>query len=373
LNRINVEAIQIVDDDGCVFPATQTGGAFEEVTATDVRKTATMEVNWFRFEAFPRRDRQLRLRVYEYSPTRKLMAEVKIPNPAPLPRQGSVQTTKAFPITNRVGGVSFVLKGMTLKENYRNTIPRERLFGHPSEIVPDLEVSEGGQPVADREALDFELRDGSGNFASKMYDNSLFLCPKEDIWKLRVKYFGGANPGAEYAAVWKLTGLKVPAPGTMVRTNATNVLQGVPLQLVALCGPGIITYSNNVLVGAAPLTNAVRKPTRSMAFYSGWPGFTLATNQITNVHLAFELGAMSHDQRLTVTAKDDQGRIYQAYAYDWDWGRPGPHYVYKSGNAEQLMMFLDLPEDAKTVDLTIAIRRLRVVEFIFRPPQPGGQ
>jgi hypothetical protein len=32
-------------------------------------------------------------------------------------------------------------------------------------------------------------------------------------------------------------------------------------------------------------------------------------------------------------------------------------------------MFLDLPADARTVDLTITIRQPRTVEFVFKPPQ----
>jgi hypothetical protein len=369
LNRINVDAIQIVDEDGCVFPATQTGGTFADVVANDIRNAGTMEVNWFTFEAFPRREKQLRLQVFEYNPQRKLLTEVKIPNPALKSARPSVPSPPTFPMVKRAGEVEFTLKGVTIKDNYKDFLRGEWLFGHPHEIVADLDAIDGGQPVTNREALDFELRDASGNFASKMYENSLFLCPRQESWTLRAKYFGGTNLDGQLAASWRLTGVKVPSPGTISSMNVTNLLQGVSMKVIAVCGPGNVTYSNNLPMGASLLTNTIRKPTRSMAFYSGWPGTIVTTYQLTNVHIAFELGRMTHDQRLTVSAKDDQGRIFEAYAYDWDWGRPGPRYVYRTQQAEPLLMFLDLPADARTVDLTITIRQPRTVEFVFKPPQ----
>ncbi|MDB6017975.1 MAG: hypothetical protein JWR19_2464 [Pedosphaera sp.] len=88
---------------------------------------------------------------------------------------------------------------------------------------------------------------------------------------------------------------------------------------------------------------------------------------------------MSSDGKFTTLAdyfhraRDDQGREFYAYPYDWDWNRPAEsHYLYKTFNSEPLFLFLDLPTDAKTVDLTFCVHGPRIVDFTFKPPALFG-
>ena len=365
--RVNVEAMQFVDDDGCIFPATQVGGGFQELVSNTLQHKASIEAEWFTFEAFPRHEAQLRLRIYEYSVDHKLLAEVRVANPAPHPR-GANWVAEPLPNSKVDGDVTFMLKGATFKTNFNYFRPKELRFGHPLEIVPLLEVLDHGKPTVHRDALDLELYDSSGNCASKMYGNSLFLCPKETAWKLRVRFFGSKGSQPDVGAVWTIHGMKVPARGEFVALTVTNKLDGVSVRTIALAGAGNVLYKNNVAVrssvGEAPGRNY-----RGIVAYSGIGSSPDYNLQTTNAHLALELGAMTHDQRLTVQATDDQGREVYAYPYDWDWGRPsGVNHVYKPNRLEPLFLFLDLPADSKTVDLTFRMHTPRTVEFIFKPP-----
>ncbi len=83
---IGADELVLVGEDGCVYPAAQEGVVYETLVANNLHDAALVEVRWFTFEAFPRHDRQLRLRVYESGiHLRKMIAEVTVPNP---PRPG---------------------------------------------------------------------------------------------------------------------------------------------------------------------------------------------------------------------------------------------------------------------------------------------
>jgi hypothetical protein len=87
---------------------------------------------------------------------------------------------------------------------------------------------------------------------------------------------------------------------------------------------------------------------------------------------------LSDDQRLTVRAVDDQGREFYGHKVNyWNYdpesgpGSPPVPYIEPWQDSEGGFVILDLPADAKTVDLTLCIHTCRTAEFVFQPPQPA--
>jgi hypothetical protein len=73
---------------------------------------------------------------------------------------------------------------------------------------------------------------------------------------------------------------------------------------------------------------------------------------------------------------DDQGREVYGHklnygSYDPESGPDSPTtpYIEPWFESEGDFVILDLPKDAKTVDLTVCIHTCRTAEFVFKPPQ----
>ncbi len=96
---------------------------------------------------------------------------------------------RPLPARQTQGDVTFVLNNLTIKTNFSRQKPTEPSFNHPLAIVPALDALDHGAPVTAQDALDLELYDSSGNFASKEFDNALFLSPQEKFWEAACKIF----------------------------------------------------------------------------------------------------------------------------------------------------------------------------------------
>jgi hypothetical protein len=368
-----------------VFLPTQAGGEDDGRLAAAPRATARprmgsgYSVGWFRFEAFPRHESKFRLRVFADDTNQ--VAEFMVANPAP-PPVAARWVAQPLPITNSMGDVSFSLTQLNVKTNATS---HKYLGNHgiPVHLVPKYQTTEGGQPSTNWQALENELYDSSGNFASGMYGDLSCLSPREAAWKLRVKFFASESSHAASNTTWTLPGLTVPEHGKFVLLQTARDLQGVPIKAIAFAGAGDFIYSNNI---PTPIP-AADVPQGESSLNTSWNNNgSGASSEIHTVHgliphLLLEVGHLSDDQRITIRATDERGRNY--YAYEWHAYGSNPPPKEKSGkilyldkrygepiNAKPTTIFLGLnvPAEVKTVDVTICVHACTVAEFIFPPP-----
>lgn len=386
---VDAQSAELVDEDGCVFTATQSGG-FDDGLLSATKSAlggSGYSIGWFRFEAFPRHDKKFRFRVYETqsgfgSPSPKDgFAEFTVANPAPPPKTAA-WPVKALPVTLKQDNVSFILAKVAIKTD-RIGFPRpDSTWKHLSAVY---ETTEDGQPSTNWQAIYKELYDGSGDFVTQQYSPLPPLCPRESAWKLRVKFFGSEKSRAASNAVWALTNLAVPAPGQYTVINQTRELQGVPVKVGTFGGSGDFTYSNIFALHGAPLDRPIEHESSTIVSWpKNWTGkrslqrptFSLQTRK---PHLAIDLGELNDDQRLTVRAVDDQGREFYGHKVNyWNYdpesglGSPPLPYLESWYESEGSFVILDLSKDSKTVDLTFCVHACRTAEFVFKPPQSAA-
>lgn len=359
---------QILDEHGCPFTMAVDGGMdFGGAPLAG----APDEIGWCAFQAFPRHEKKFRLRLYDNQS--RFLAEFIVPNPAPLPKSGSDWMVQSLPIVKQEGEVGFTLSEIKIKVHAGRAQTNRLDFNFPPEIVSTFQVTEHGEPTTEWEVVDKDWADASGNLASKWLPQAAWLCPREPAWKLTAKFCGSESSRYASNSCWVVHGLAVPAPGKFVSLGATQLVQGVSLEAIALTGAGDIIYSNNVLMQALASSNApgsFSMSTLGQSSPGGW--FMLYQIHTSLPHVAVRLGHMTDDQRLTLRATDNLGRNFYA---DQSQGRAtspvrGTDIPYIVGGAgDQLQfLFLTLPEDAKTLDLTFCIHHTSTAEFIFKPP-----
>ncbi len=347
---VNFRTAVLVDKHGCPFLQTQAGGYEDGLLGGG----SGFSVGWFTFEAFPRREKNFRFRFPNNSI--KSEADFMIPNPAPPPRQAD-WVAEPLPITKRDGDMAFTLADIKVEINHNYS-------ASPYKIVPAFEVRERGQVTKQWQMLDMDLCDGSGNFASKINSQTPCLCPWEPVWKIVARFFGSEQSASVSNSTWVISGIKVPGEGEFVALDATNEVQGVAMKAIALAGTGNVTYANGKITQASPFENGKRA--NSVGTTSYWTNYAVNLGSITPI-VTLETGPLSENQRLTVRATDDQGR--QVYAQE-SADRKGIHYMSNRDTRGPKFLILDLPKDAKTVDLTFCIHNARTEEFIFKLPIP---
>jgi hypothetical protein len=371
----------IVDEHGCVYPSSQEGGiTLPSLPMGTGGGPGQSAVNWFTFEAFPRREPKMRLRLYKspwggIGPTSEFLAEFVILNPAIKPVNSNSWVTEPLPIEKKYGDVTFTLKGVGYKTNW---IDGQTNFSrwsnswsysrYPVEMVPEFKVVEDGKQTPEWEALDLELRDGSGNIAPKLWGDhkSVFLSPLEPAWKLTVKFFGSEQESSASNTVWVMRDIQVPGAAAYTALTNEQEVDGVQVKPVALAGPGEAVYRGDELT-------KISKHKPGSGNEMNFSGNLQETADSATPYIAVHLGDMKDDQRLTIRAVAPGGAEY--YAEPWRYGTNTAHtngitYLEKGQVPYKLSYFLlDLPPEVKTVDLYFCLHRARTVEYVFKPPQ----
>jgi hypothetical protein len=387
---------ELVDDQGCVYPATQ-GGGVSQVRGGFFQSLMV----WFTFEAYPRHQSKMRLRLYSlnYAGTnqsRELLAEFMVLNPAPRATSAAGWTLEPLPTEKKFGDVSFTLKSVGYKTNWiegaSNSFPWN-YSANPVEILPKFAVLEHGRQTAqwrpadvgrdllesqslveqpsDWDALDVELSDNSGNIAPKQWGHpmSLFLSPSEPAWKLAVKFFGSEQSDAASNSVWIIHDVKVPEPAEYTALPYLTNLDGVYITTVALAGAGRAVYEGEALKEISTHSSELRGGSSYMA-----NGPQEQVVDLTTPHISLTLSDFQEDQRLTIRAVTPEGEEYYAQSQSPPYNASAAparriSYLEKSPSPYRLTCFpIDLPAGVKTVDLYVCVHRARVINFIFKPP-----
>src|SRR5262249_33402609 len=156
---------------GCIFPFTLLLGE-DRGFLPNGRPPAGLgqqtSANRFTFEAFPRKEKVLRLRLLDMRS--KKVVELAVRNPAPHASPAH-WNARALPATAKDGGASFTLSALTARTNFALDQPGAWLQYHawPRDMTPTFDIREDGVPSKGWEAVDMQLSDSYGNCAPKYY------------------------------------------------------------------------------------------------------------------------------------------------------------------------------------------------------------
>jgi hypothetical protein len=322
--------VGIADESGYETPATG-----YQAWGTGNRSPTTNQTIYAGATAFPRRGRELELRVYRQSPSQKLMrlASFRVPNPAPgkVPRWNP----ERLPIRREADGLK-----ATLVKWRPSTRPTAALNPNLSDeeqcttAVFDLGDSGAWEPVR------VQWQDATGNRAEdtarmavpegkglKVYYRPA-LWTNEGAWKFRAGFARTSKGPFASNELWVLKNVRVPGTNEFLRSNEEVRLQGASLRLEAVVGPRtadgpILPYIGRVVVVKL-----------------------LEADEPIRLHL--------------LSVKDNQGR-------------PVPLATKRdSGTADRWDFGIDVPADATALDFTFAIHRIRWLEFLV-PTVPESQ
>jgi len=357
---------EIVDEHGCPFIAAQAGGI-----SHNQGPSTRYDVAWFAFQAFPRRQKQFRLRLYDAP--QNLVGEFVVRNPARA--SPALWKPQPLPITRRDGALVFILQSLSMRPD-TNGAGSGRLQPPPL-IAPAFEVSEQGKPTKEWEVVQTDLFDSLGNQPSVWPFKTPFLCPFEPAWKLRVKFCGKEISGVASNSCWTVRHLKLPSPGSFATLSMTQQVQGLTLRLIGLARAGHTSYSNDVPVRAQPLNGLEKEDysETSMAAGSGGRIDTKEEIQMPVPHAALLVSGLTEDHRISVHVSDEQGRIF--FAKIWEWDLPSGGFKQSNGfylpfkRDSHYFLGFDIPSEVTELGLTVCVHRAPTVEFVVQPPRPS--
>ena len=287
-------------------------------------------IRGWEFKHFPRRAGTIGLRLYArgavYKPDR--LAEFQFPNPAP--RTYPAWTASPLPITVRAGEWEFSLVKFTTGEPIPDRDKPSRGWVAPWTSTA-FHVGSNGQPSRAWTVPSLELTDATGNTANSyrsaasriegqpIFGLSAALWPDEPAWRLNVEFSRIVDFAPDELV--SLPGLPVPERGTHSLIHTQAAVQGA-------------TFSGRLL---AHLETPV-----SIAHLRAGAELVVSLVPVEGLRLRL------------VHAADDRGREL----------RHVPGYAEASGPHN---FWLEMPPDARALDLTFAVTRSRFVEFVARP------
>jgi hypothetical protein len=281
---------------------------------------------------FPRRQKAFKLRFK--SDQGKVVSEFRVPNP--VYRFYPTWKPEPFPTTKRAGAMAATLIGLT---HHR--------------LDPAFQVSENGQPTGDWENTRVTVFDATGNPAG----GGERLCTNETAVKLQAEFFRRDHARFASNEIWTIPNVPIPPPGKVHVMNLSNTLQGVSLKLWTIGGPCSVTYSNGVPGQVQP--TSANRGAGSYSMSPSKPGFGRSRVNVISLNMG------SPNLVLSVTGLKEGLRFSVQPISDRD--REALYSGLNESVEGQRLYVLDVPRDAKTVDLKFIVQERRVVEFLVPP------
>ena len=180
--------------------------------------------------------------------------------------------------------------------------------------------------------------------------------PGAAVWRVTMSYFASVSyPGFGQDELWTVRNVAVPGPTAPVLAAGTTAeVQGVSLRVIGLVPPGRTTYSG----GALTSFEAVPYAGNGLS----WETESSSQSAVVQTSLPSVVVRASHwtpDYSLSMRAVDDRGTALAQAGSASD----APH----AGGMLQVMT-LKVPPDAKTLDLTFVVQKVRTVEFVVKLP-----
>ncbi|MCX6901985.1 MAG: sigma-70 family RNA polymerase sigma factor [Verrucomicrobia bacterium] len=302
---------------------------------------------------FPRRGNEVYLRLLDNG---ELLAEFKIPNPAPGPHP--VWTAQPVPVRATDGDLEVALAGFRTYQTSRETTAKRRLFPR-TECV--FSFRENNRETVAWVPVTIELADATGNHwvASQNHakvENGAVrteclgaLWPGESAWKLR----GEFRRSAEFPAneLLHVSNIRMPDPDGVSEPHTTYDWNGAKVEVAAVIGTSVNhrTFGDN-------LRNARTSEDRKR-----WARLINSEQSKGCVSVVFDGEILSRNRRLTfVSATDEQGHAVQLAAQ---------HEPEDIKAARPFSFALQVPEGAQELNLIVAVSETRFLEFLAKPDQ----
>lgn len=329
------EALVVFDDQGNRSVAAVGGGTI----GSDDGKFFRSVKGWV-LQAFPRRSRTLKLCFVRLSPATKSwvpVAEFHIRNPMFKPYP--VWVTEPLPAVKIDRDLSVTLTELKTGISFENS-SRPAKTNEVAITRATFQLRQAGHPTSSWRPVMVEISDATGNHWSPFMpedsvkhngvtDELSFigeLWEGEAAWKVRVEF--SRITDFEPDELWTVQGLKVPQATQSLELQNATTHHGARISLVAFTGsdadqPGQFKW---VMSKGEPRISVNAEPASE-----GW-------------------------QLSLVKVLDNQGRAVEVH--------PTESHGWSDG---QMVFGFKLQPDASSVDLTLAIRKSRFVEFTVKP------
>jgi hypothetical protein len=311
------------------------------------------EIVGVRFDAFPRRAREIILRLQEYNPQTGMQAVKKafvISNPArgPFPKW----SPDPLPNAQSDGDLDVTLNKLIcgVQTPWRqNNSAADDAMNRGVQIA--LDIQQNGHPATNWQPVQIQTFDATGNrvngyvyTSSQNGEPMTFyqwgLWPDEPAWKLRVEM--SRTSGFNDDELWTVQGIPVENSKMQDFWNDTARGRSRPGFRATKPKPGFAeTTLNGIHLNIYPVKRFTDQPPES----SQQGAFQVQLDP-----------APEGMQMTLVNVTDDQGRKIRSWR--WSWG----------GNFSAFA--LRELEDVKSINITLALHKSRFVEFTVKPTKP---
>ncbi len=321
-------------------------------SSTQSQVNNKINIMGYQFNAYPRWDRSMIVRVMSYGNSGQRVAKEQFVVANPKRLSAAKWAAEPLPDTQTDGDLTVALTklvaGAPSPYSRGNGVPKNDPLNKSVQL--DFDVQQKGQSVTNWRPIRVVTSDAAGNslqgWINPDYQNGQTsgyqyqqgLWPDEPAWKLRVEFSRASGFGDD--EVWAVTNLQVNAGTQQDVQNAWNNNWNNP-------GRSKPAFAETTVNGIhLKLFPAIR--------YQD-PNNNLAPS------VSFSLKADPDPEpaglRLTVVkAADDQGRDLQNRGSSWG----GGNYQYQYANARNV----------QTLNLILAIHKSRFVEFTVKPAKP---
>jgi hypothetical protein len=289
--------------------------------------------------------KSFRLRVY--NTRNEVVAEFDIPHE--IPETLPVWKPEPLPATKKVDDLDVALTALGVEPNeyQEGSRTRKRYV-----VKPELRVLRDGKVDDVHSLREIEFEDVFGNKGNQW---DCRLSCGEPAWKLKVKLWPGESAPADPSREWSVSGVTLPQARQAELIRQTKIVKGVIVDLIAAGGGEEVVYtdtSSMVRGGSSSSMGSAWKDNFEIKIRSD-RGLATTTIKCKLPHLLVRATGVDGDHRLAVRVRDDQGRKVP---------------VQQNQAADQMVVFLQLQQDAKSVDVTFAVQEPKKVEFFIKPP-----
>jgi len=301
----------------------------------------------FDVSQFPRRDRELHLRLYRRQPGEpsvdnsagELLLEFSIPNPAYKPDY-PVWTPAPLPTSRTIDPVTVTVSKLTAHVE-------------PRYVSADVTTT-ASDPLWEKHFHYVSFEDATGNTGN-------YLSPFETAWKLHVVVRRTSEAKFTPAETWTLDPTPNPAADTFQKLDLQHSISGLRFTVRYLASAGKVHEEGGVITIQPP-----RSPGSSGMSTSSGSSFVNGKNvsyfEVENGLPFFLLQQpqLPSETELLTFVRDQDGRLLN---------QPGSYSTHGVGGVQyRAVTFTPAPE-TKTVQLSVILNPSRRFEFLVPPPE----
>jgi hypothetical protein len=286
-----------------------------------------------------------KLRVIDVSGTQVAEFDVRNPHTGSFPEW----KPESIPSTKTDGDLAVTLADVRPRtfEGMRDRRKRRML-----QLSPQFEIRQGERAAPEWESRRISISDALGNTCGQW---DVRLSPSEAAWKLHVLLARNEH-GAFSTDEQTIFGpFDLPEKDKTNVVGAKRTLQGITVELLAVGGPGSVTYVDYSIGGGNSSShNGFSLNGAQGKFVTRTEnGKSTVTVESPVPHALFRITHAAPDIDLSVRVTDDQER---------------PVQTATAFNGEMQLWALQTPEDARSIRLTVTAQKMRSVEFLIAPP-----